>query len=171
MIITRLRERVESLLFSGAGVAAYVIDTGRFTEHAPDRAEFQASSERRVVVSFGLAEPVSPYNPLDGFMLVQRLLTLTIEYARTGGGTDLAEGYTQQTGGGTDDEIMDRMGHDQYAISRCLLWHENWESLDPHVFSIEVLDAGTAEFDGETATLSLLYRVFTRDNTLAAYSI
>lgn len=173
MILSQLRARVEAVIFDGGGAAAYVIDVGRFTRISPDRFDGDASAERRVRIAFGPAVDLDGVrNSLDGHALTQRALQVTVEYARTGGGSDLAEGYSEQGGGGTDDVLLDRMAHDQHAITRALAWHENWSSLEPHVFLIA--QDGAPEYaldDPEVATMTMTFVVSSREQTLTSFSL
>lgn len=152
-IVSQLRARLEALIFDGFGETPHTIPIGTFRRVAGALDTPEGASERRVRIAIGLQVPrESGINPLDGFALTDRAVTVTVEYQRTDAGEDVPEGYSELLGAGTDDAIGDRMALDKHAIETALCWHEHWADLDPHVWSIR-RDGVDTTFDGPIARL------------------
>lgn len=167
MILTSLRARLEAILFEAYGT--YPIAQGRFTKTAPDLLALDAASERRVRVRIGGPVPVEEgTNPLDGYALHYRAITVTIEYQRTSAG-ELPEGDTPLDGAGDDEAIEDRMSADEHDIATAFLWHEHWAGLDPYCAEIRRNGESEREFDGAIASLVIPFRALVREETPGSY--
>lgn len=170
MTVSQLRQRLEALLFDGYGNAPHAIDVGVFRRVSGALDTPEGASERRARVAIGLRAPrESGINPLDGFALTDRAVTVEVEYQRTEAGEDLVEGYSELLGAGTDDAIGDRMSLDQHTIETAFCWHEHWADLDPHVWSITRAGQPDTSFDGPIARLTLSFVVSERTTQPGSY--
>lgn len=165
-----IRERAEAILCDAYGESGHTVASGQFHRSATVL-DAQASSERRVTVLVGLrVNTDGVVNDLDGFGLFDYPLVVQVDYARAGGGGDLAEGLGEQHGGATDEDIADRMTVDQHVIEHALHWYGNWSGLDPSVFNVRVENAPEQEFEGDIASMRLRFTAQTNATVPGSYT-
>ena len=171
LLLSRVRARLEALVFDGYGTTSYTIASGTFRRPPYDLDSPEASADRVARVVIGLPVEVDEgVNPLDGHALRFRPVEVRVLYQLTGAGDDVPEGTGLQIGPGSIDAIGDRMAHDAHALTTTLTWYEHWTGLDPYVASIVVDGAPSSEFDGAIATLTVPFRMLSRDTLPGSYA-
>lgn len=164
-----LRARAEAILCDNYGDAGHVIASDHF-HRSGVVIDAQASAERRVTVAIGArVNTDGVVNDLDGFVLGDYPLTVTIAYARAHGGGDLAEALGEQDGSATDEDILDRMTTDQHLIEQAIHWYGNWAGLDPAVWNVRTDNAPDQNLEGDIATLVINFTLQTRATNPGTY--
>jgi hypothetical protein len=134
ILFRTIRNRVEDLLLGTVGTTVTMErsrfklcsqDTNPTTVHAND-------CERKFKVSIGGFEELEPWNSLCQEMLLKVKFNIKVSYQYTKGGMfdEETEGFETTQGNGDENAVNERAFTDGYDISRVIVYHENFGTLN-----------------------------------------
>lgn len=161
MNLSALRNRFEGILFEGSDSA---IPKGRLSKKGSSVVT-ESGSELVCSLTFGgLSEFDDGVNPMDGFFISKRTMSVEINQQMTMAGEDFETEHTESTDAGTIESITDRLEEHAHLIRSAFTRVDNWAGLTPHLFNVEFLSLDEPTEEDGIATSKLTFSISTREN-------